>query len=497
MQTITANQKQHLYEGGYIGVTITVAPISGAPFTITDDDIVEGSFSIERNWALGSNIEIGCADTAELSFMLDNSDGQWSGIQWEGAQLTVVLDIDGEPLQAGIFTVDEPPRKLTTMQIRALDDMAKFNKPYNTNLAYPATLFQILQDSCIKCGVTLYTTDFPNKDYVVPERPTSNDITYHHIVAWVAELAGSNAFIDHLRRLHLAWYGDNQTGDLEISPDDMMVYTKVAEADVEITGIAYYPEGSDQGYIVGIDTYALVIEGNPLLQDNIEDVLSEIFDKIGGFTYRPYEIETLGYPHIWPGDIITTLTDVENNEYTSIITNHTYKLNGNSKLQAKGETQTVKGYATGAPFTPRQKRVLQAAAKIEAARQTSSLEQAVLRLNELIVNSLGFYTTTVELETGAKIVYTHDKPDLEESQVIWTMTEQGFAWTDEGWNDGSPVWKYGVMADGSIVAKFLDAVGVRAEWVTIGPETKYEVEEIYTWKKYEGMTWQDIIDSIY
>jgi len=43
-----------------------------------------------------------------------------------------VLDIDGEPLQAGVFTVDEPPRKLTTMQIRALDDMAKFNRLYDS-----------------------------------------------------------------------------------------------------------------------------------------------------------------------------------------------------------------------------------------------------------------------------------------------------------------------------------------------------------------------------
>ena len=71
----------------------------------------------------------------------------------------------------------------------------------------------------------------------------------------------------------------------------------------------------------------------------------------------------------------------------------------------------------------------------------------------------------------------------------------GFAWTDEGWNDGSPVWKYGVMSDGSIVAKFLDAVGVKAEWVTIGPETTYEVTEEYTLDRYAEMTLQEIIDT--
>ena len=148
MQTLTAEQKTHLYEGGFVGVTITAESIDGGPFLIGQDSIIQDTFKIERNWANGSNIEIGCADSSELSFSLDNYDGRWDDITWEGARLTVVLDIDGEPLQAGIYTVDEPPRKLTSIQIRALDDMARFNRPYDTDLEYPASLLQILQDAC-------------------------------------------------------------------------------------------------------------------------------------------------------------------------------------------------------------------------------------------------------------------------------------------------------------------------------------------------------------
>ena len=498
MQALTADQKNYLYYGEPVGVTITGETIDGDPVEITEDDILEGSFSIERNWSHGRTVEIGCADTSELTFTLDNDGGRWSDLRWEGARLTVVLDIAGEPLQAGIFTVDEPPRKLTTMQIRALDDMARFNRPYTPAISYPATLLQIVQDACSKCNVALHTLDFDNKDYVVSERPEGEDITYHHIVSWVAELAGCNAWIDHLGRLRISWYGDNQPVDppLNIGPDDRFSY-ELAEADIEITGIIYRADtadGEEIDHLAGSDKYALIIEENLLLQDNYETVLNVLLTKLGGFMYRPYRFETIGYPHLWPGDKITKLIDAEGNELASIITNHTYKLNGNSKIEAKGETQTVKGYATGAPFTARQKRVLQTVAKMEVARRTSGMEQAVLQLNELMTNSLGFYETTAEEAGGAKKRYIHDQPTLEESAIIWTQTEQGFAWTDQGWNDGSPVWQYGVTADGSMVARVLDVIGIRTEWIHIGPETVYELEEIYTWERYVGETWEDVID---
>jgi hypothetical protein len=497
MQNISSNQKKHLYEGGHVGVTITGETLDGTPVTVTEDDIIEGSFSIDRNWVSGSTIEIGCAETSELVFELDNTDGQWSDLRWEGTRLVVVLDIAGEPLQAGIFVVDEPPRKLTTMAIRALDNMARFNRLYDSTCPYPTTLLQILQDACSKCGVTLYTQAFDSSNYVVAQRPEGDDITYHHVVAWVAELAGCNAWIDEYGRLRLSWYGENQPADsppevyflssdmtgqvrsyaLSIGPNDRFSY-EAAEGDIEITGIVYRTEETD--YLAGSDKYALIIEENPLLQENYESVLSSLLTKLGGFKYRPYKFETLGYPHLWPGDVITKLIDAERNETASIITNHTYKLNGNSVLEAKGETEAVRGYATGAPFTPSQKRVLQAVAKVEAARQTSALEQATLQLNELMVNSLGFYTTTVELEAGAKTVYTHDKPALEDSTVIWTRTEQGFAWTDQGWNNGSPVWQYGVTSDGSAIVKLLTAVGINADWINVTDLTALSSDDGYT-----------------
>lgn len=464
MPRVTMSQLEHLRHGGAIGVTITADLLEGEPITLTNEDIREGSFNIDRNWVSGSNIEIGNAETSELTFELDNGTGKWDNVRLEGARLTVVFDIDGEPLRGGTFTVDEPPRKLSTMQIRALDDMARFNRPYVTDLVYPATLQQILVDACAKCNVFLYTQSFDNNNYIVDEKPDGEDITFHNIVAWVAELSGNNAWMDELARLQLSWYGEGQISGLKIGPEDRHKY-ELAESDITITGIIY--RTSDTDYIAGTDGYPLIIEDNPLMQKNIEAILTVLNTKLQGFVYRPYDFSTLGYPNLWPGDAITKLTDANGNIITSIITSHQYTLNGNSHLQAKGQTASMKGYATGAPFTASQKRILSAIAQVEVERQASAIELATLHLNHLMVNSLGYYDTTIE-EGGAKKTYIHDKPLLAESQIIYTLTEQGFAWTDQGWQDGNPVWQYGATSDGSLVMKLISVVGLNADWIIAG-----------------------------
>jgi hypothetical protein len=465
VQTLSTAQKEHLKHGGRVSVSIAVDPVSGDPFTLGSENIRKGTLKIDRNWTQGRVLEIGCADTSELSFTLENGTGQWSTIRWEGARLTVNLHFGGGSIPAGVFTVDEPPRMLTTIRIRALDGMAKFNRPYSTDLVFPATLLQVIQEVCSKCNVTLHTLDFENKDYVVQEKPAGDDITFHLVVSWVAQLAGCNAWMDWLDQLRLTWYGDVQSGSLEIGPDDRYSY-EAAEADVTITGIIL--RTGDTDYLVGTEVYSLVIEGNPLLQSNHVAVLQAIYNKIGGFTYRPFKFSVLGRPHLWPGDVITHLVDAEGNQLTSIITNHSYTLNGKSELAAKGETETVRGHATGAPFTSTQKRVLQSIAQVETARQTTPLEQATLHLNELMANALGLYPTVIEQPSGAKLFYMHNQPTLEDSQLIWHWTEQGLAWTDQGWQGGSPNWHYGLMTNGNAVLRVLSTLGINADWINAG-----------------------------
>ena len=466
MQNISTAAKSWLQKGGKVGVTIGCSGLDGNRI-LTDADIVEGSMYLDRNSVSGQTIEIGNAETSELTFDLDNNDRRFNAYRFEGAVLTVDFIINDETLRAGIFVVDEPPKRLDTLQIRALDNMAKFNKSYTTTLAYPATLLQILQDACAKCNVTLYTQVFLHSSYSVATRPADDDLTYHQVVAWVAALAATNAWMDYNGQLRLSWYGGEQDAtDLEITSADRYSY-ETAESDITISGVSTTIAGTD--YIAGTSDYALVIEDNGLLQSNFQVVLDDIYAVIGGFAYRPYNFEIKGYPQLWPGDVITRLVDPDGNDLVSIITSHEYQLSGNSKIKAVGETEAVNGYATAAPFTARQQRILQRVAQVEAGRQTTALELATLDLNQIITNSIGFYTTVItDPATGAKTQYIHNLTVLEESDIIYTMTGSGFAWTDSGWNSGLPVWQYGYTATGNAILKVLTAIGINADWLNAG-----------------------------
>jgi hypothetical protein len=98
-----------------------------------------------------------------------------------------------------------------------------------------------------------------------------------------------------------------------------------------------------------------------------------------------------------------------------------------------------------------------------------ALQQATTLLNELISNSLGYYKTdVVDPVTGATTTYIHDASTLAASVVIYVMTESGLAWTDQGWNGGSPTWQYGITGDGNAVLKVLTALGINADWINAG-----------------------------
>ena len=86
------------------------------------------------------------------------------------------------------------------------NNASKFEKKYDSTLAYPATLAEILQDACTNCGVALYSTTFPNSDYVVTTRPSDDATTYADIVSDVAQLSACFAKCNNLGQLVLDWY---------------------------------------------------------------------------------------------------------------------------------------------------------------------------------------------------------------------------------------------------------------------------------------------------
>lgn len=468
MYNISSKALEKLKKCSRQSVSISVNGISES-ITLDMSDITEAP-TIKRRSVTGDRIEIGAVTSSTLKMALYNKDGRFDNFTFEGAEMYVRFSVKldnstTEYIPMGYFTVDAPPRKLKKIQISAFDRMMRFNRPYDTALSYPATLYGILSDACSKCGVPLKTlsSELTNASYRVEKRPETDGLTYRQVIEWIAELTATCAWIDWDGKLRLTWYTDTSTS---LTKADMFS-ADMYEKSVAVTGVqilANDEEGTP--YLSGTDDYAFCIEGNLLAQEDLQSLANNIYAKVGGFTYRPYSCDTISYPHLWPLDKITYF-DIKGNAYPSVITDHTITLNGKSKISAQGKTAEQNEYSVFAPLTARERAILERL-RAQTHREISDRQQAALEMNEIMLNSGGLYQTGIEQPDGSVKYYFHDKPKLEESSYICTRNAGGFASTTSGWNNGNPVWINGVTRDGNAILNAINTYELSANIITSG-----------------------------
>ena len=458
--SLFSNSERQVVDITFNGVNETI--------TLTEKDIPLNGLSVNRYCASGDKIEIGSAVAAELTLTLDNSDGRFDDVTFEGAELYVRVGTKKwnakrwenaryHYIPFGYFTVDEVPRKLSSISLTALDRMVVFDKAVNNNkISFPLTVAELLNRVCEICGVTLNTdaTTLTNAYYEIKKAPTDEDLTYRQYIAWIAEITGTCAFIDWNGQLVLKWY--EQT-DTEITLKNRYS-SDLQENSVTISGVQVVID--DETYLAGTDDYIFSIESNSLIQHSYLAVAEGLNNKLNGFTYTPFTANVKPMPHLYPLDIIT-FVDKNNVSHQTIVTECTFTLNGSTELAGKGETQTKSGYATLNPLTAREKAIVDKMVR----DQVSAREQSVLALNEVICNSLGLRVTTLDDGEGGTLYYFHNKDSLAESTVIYTYTSGGFAWTAD-WNDGEPVWKYGFTQDGNAVFNALSTYKIQTDYLS-------------------------------
>lgn len=472
MYPITSAGLAALREDVVQSVNILCTPTKGTAFNITDKDII-GAVTVDWSSVTGSKLDLGSACMSELSFTLENADGAFDDKVFEGAQLYVTTSFSAgsttETVPIGYYTVDSPPRKLRSIKITAYDRMAKFNRAYDTELVYPATLYQIVADACTKCGVSQkLPTNTLHRGVSIPKRPEADNLTYRQVLVWAAELMGVSLYIDYDGKLTGGWYATNAK-HMVIKASDRFTSgnTDFAENNIVFSGVRIV--GNDENkteYLAGTKDYAFNIEGNLLVQSdmNLSTLVTELKTARCSLTYTPMSCTTHSFPHLRPLDVMNFETAQGTKKV--VLTNVKWQSqNRCTKLEGKGETATQSGYATMGAFTPKQQAVLEQT-RAQQAAQINDFEQATLALNETIANSMGLYVTRKADSSGAVITYYHDKPTLEGSNTIYCRNAGGYAWTNNGWNNGSPNWEYGVSKDGDAVIRSIAANKISASYIT-------------------------------
>ena len=219
-----------LYKENYRQVVEIIFHGKNRTFTLTESDIRQGGLSIDRYCVSNTKIEIGSAVAAELTLTLENTDDRFADEVFEDAELEVKIGIKKwdagkwekakvEWIPCGFFTIDDPPRKLTSITLSALDRMVKFDANIAGDI-FPTTVKNLVELCCTRCGVPLYTDigKLPNSDYMITYSPEEDEeLTYRQLIQWAAQITGTCAYIDWNGKLRLEWYSD--TG-INITPSD-------------------------------------------------------------------------------------------------------------------------------------------------------------------------------------------------------------------------------------------------------------------------------------
>lgn len=343
----------------------------GKTFTITDADIIQGGLKIDRYCVTNSKIEVGSAVASELSLKLRNYDGKFNDISFEGAVLNVKIGIklasvlegatlgkgvlgrmilgsassdqDVAYVPCGLFIVDTPPRKLSTISISALDYMVLFDHEVNASaLSFPIHVDALIQKICSICNATLATdvSVLPNHYFSIGGLPDTNQkLTYRQLLQWCARLTGTCAFMDGSGRLVLKWY--EQTG-VTITASERYA-SDMLENDITITGFTC-DDGKGNTYLSGTADYTLDLSDCGFLTNAYDGVLKELQAARGGFSYRPYSATIKSAPYLFPLDMIR-YKDKDGVVHDTIVTNVTLALNCNTAISGAGETVTSSSYA--------------------------------------------------------------------------------------------------------------------------------------------------------
>ncbi len=415
---------------------------------LSESDIISGGLTVNRYCTSGERLEIGSAIAAELTLVLNNAEGKFDDTVFEGAELFVKIGVKGANQQVryvpmGYFTVDEPPRQLSRITISALDRMVRFDKTVDrSSISLPATVAELTDRICFLCDVPLATdvSALPNGKYTVESLPEDGDLTYRQIISWVCEMTGTCGLIDGDGCLILKWY----TGTGEVIDASVRISSNLSEGAVTVTGVRIKAEKDI--FLSGTDGYLLNIENNGLIGGDAQSVANALGAALNGFTYTPFSATVLPMPWLCPLDMVT-FVDKNGKHRPTIITDITFGLNRNTVLKGKGETTVKNGYASADPLTKQEKAVI-TALKQQQNGYVDGRAQELQEFNRFISNALGLYESSVKEADGSTKYYLHDREKLEESRVIYTTTSGGIAWTSDGWNGGSPVWRYGATSAG-------------------------------------------------
>lgn len=425
---------------------------------------------------------VGVAIEKTATLALVNDDDRFSDYNFVGAQFTLFLNLQLsdrlETIRRGTFIVSKKPATSDEINLTLLDYMSKAETGYNTNLVFPCSVREVLEDACQQTGIVLGDAVFKNADYQVQKKPENT--TFRAVIGMVAALAGGNARIDENDNLRIItfddgtdtitletipWYDINGNTILDIDSNEIETILErkgfkpnfinnltYDVDDVVVTGVKYVNNETEYKY--GTDGYVITID-NKLLTGNEQVGVDLIGKELVGMRLRPFSCDSIAIGYATFGDRIT-FSDIKGNIYYSYLTDVDFAFSGGTSFSCNAKSMED----IDADY-PDSMQVEVDNIKKDSEKKITAYDAKLKQMNELAANTLGFYYTEEIQADGSTVSYRHDKPTLTDSKVIYKTGVDGFFLSV----DGGQTWKAGFDSNGDAVLNILYAIGIQSKWI--------------------------------
>lgn len=493
MINVSNTFKEKLQDGEQVIEIVEITFADGTTKTL-ENEIMIGNNDFS-DCAESSSFPVGATVCKTMRLELDNTEDQWKDYNFYQAKVHAylklqtsvaesasesiwmddfyepILDIDGnsivlsraasedryETIDKGVYTITTPEQYGEILSFTALDDMYKTNTKYYSALTLPQPIMALVRDACENLGIPMGFSSMAHGNVIVTALP--DNMTFRQLIGWTAMLETANARIDNRGYLQfIKWnFGAVENGSLvPFKLEDYVSSPTLSSDDIVITGIRVKNKESES--LFGTAGYVLELENNLLSDSDLGTVAAWIGGNLVGAKFRNLQGDLLYNPLLEFGDMARSF-DRNGNGYLTPITDVSSPLNGITtvKTQADDPIRNSSTYMSEAT-----KALVEARQLVKDER--TEREKAVERLANTLKESGGLYMTEDPQDDGSVIYYMHNKPTLEESDIVWKLTAEAIGIS----TDGGKTYPYGFTVTGEMITRLLYAEGINASYINAG-----------------------------
>lgn len=339
-------------------------------------------------------------------------------ITLENKDITIFEGVKGdsgiEYVQIGVFTVTKEESNGEYTKYTAYDKMYKAEKGYFSELTYPSTDKAILEEICTKLGIQLATSI--TNTHTITDKPQG--YTIREMIGYMAMLQGCNAVINSDGNLEIKWYKDSgYVLDGHQYYQQGVTFTTSKDFTIRKLTCNNTKSGdSKTSEITAGDGTTGLSFANPFMT---QEILNEVYKKIGGFQFRPLTVKFLGDWRLEVGDIITV--NKGGIDYKVPIMQITHECDGGlmDTVTSIGQSDTENSNIASGPITKQMERyyadlVLINKAVIENADITkANIEN--LKAHQAYIDQLK--ANKIEAVTATIVTLTANKATINEANI--------------------------------------------------------------------------------